>query len=46
MIKYLKYGHIDKAKWDDCINRSFNGMIFLVPRHRVRGVGGTGGRGL
>jgi hypothetical protein len=28
MIKYLKYGHIDKAKWDDCINRSFNGMIY------------------
>lgn len=28
MIKYLKYEHIDKKKWDDCINKSFNGAIY------------------
>jgi len=28
MIKYLKYEHIDKEKWDACIDGSFNGMIY------------------
>jgi hypothetical protein len=28
MIKYLKYEHIDKEKWDDCISKSFNGVIY------------------
>jgi hypothetical protein len=28
MIKYLQYEHIDKAKWDECIEQSFNGHIY------------------
>jgi hypothetical protein len=28
MIKYLKHPDIDKSKWDDCINRSVNGIIY------------------
>jgi len=28
MIKYLTYEHIDKKKWDACIERSFNGVIY------------------
>jgi len=28
MIKYLKYEHIDKEKWDACIRQSFNGTIY------------------
>ncbi|MEN8226284.1 MAG: hypothetical protein ABFS05_13080 [Bacteroidota bacterium] len=28
MIKYLKYDHIDKEKWDDCVDNSFNGVIY------------------
>ena len=28
MIKHVKYEHIDKQKWDDCISQSFNGMIY------------------
>ena len=28
MIKYFKYEHIDKEKWDECISRSFNGVIY------------------
>ncbi len=28
MIKYLKYEHIDKEKWDGCIRDSFNGAIY------------------
>lgn len=28
MIKYLKYEHIDKKKWDECISQSFNGVIY------------------
>jgi hypothetical protein len=28
MIKYLKYEHIDKEKWDACIRQSFNGVIY------------------
>ena len=28
MIKYLKYEHIDKEKWDACISNSFNGVIY------------------
>ena len=28
MIKYLKYEHIDKEKWDECIEQSFNGVIY------------------
>jgi hypothetical protein len=28
MIKYLTYEHIDKKKWDTCIEDSFNGVIY------------------
>lgn len=28
MIKYLQYEHIDKEKWDECIEQSFNGVIY------------------
>jgi hypothetical protein len=28
LIKYLKYEEIDKLKWDDCINKSCNGIIY------------------
>jgi len=28
MIKYLRYAHIDKVKWDKCIDDSFNGVIY------------------
>jgi hypothetical protein len=28
MIKYLKYEHINKEKWDACIEKSFNGNIY------------------
>jgi len=28
MIKHLKYEHIDKERWDDCIDQSFNGVIY------------------
>lgn len=26
--RYIKYAEIDKQKWDDCINRSLNGLIY------------------
>ena len=28
MIQYLKHPDIDKSKWDDCINRSVNTIIY------------------
>jgi hypothetical protein len=28
MINYLSYDRIDKKKWDDCIDASFNGMVY------------------
>jgi hypothetical protein len=28
MIHYLKHPSVDKPKWDDCINRSVNGMVY------------------
>jgi len=28
MIKHLQYEHIDKEKWDECIDQSFNGVIY------------------
>ena len=28
MIKYLTYGHIDKEKWDACVDGAFNGTIY------------------
>jgi len=28
MIKYLKYEHIDKDKWDACVDEAFNGTIY------------------
>lgn len=28
MIKYLRYEHIDKQKWDECISKSFNGVVY------------------
>lgn len=28
MIHYKKYKEIDKRKWDECIQQSFNGLIF------------------
>lgn len=28
MIRYLKHSEIDKAKWDDCIEQSENGLIY------------------
>jgi hypothetical protein len=28
MIKYLRHDEIDTEKWDDCINKAFNGRIY------------------
>ncbi|HSG67949.1 MAG TPA: hypothetical protein VK994_04530, partial [Bacteroidales bacterium] len=28
MIKYLKYEHIDKKKWDECVEQAVNGSIY------------------
>ena len=28
MIKYLRYEHIDKKKWDACVDQAFNGSIY------------------
>jgi hypothetical protein len=28
MIKYIQHHEIDKERWDDCIKRSFNGIIY------------------
>lgn len=28
MIKYLRHKHIDKSKWDACLDRSVNGMVY------------------
>ncbi|MCP4551705.1 MAG: hypothetical protein GY834_06615 [Bacteroidetes bacterium] len=28
MIKYIQHNDIDLVKWDDCITRSFNGMVY------------------
>jgi hypothetical protein len=28
MISYLTYDQIDRKKWDDCIEASFNGMVY------------------
>lgn len=28
MIKYLNHNQIDKTLWDDCITKSFNGLIY------------------
>jgi len=28
MINYLTYDQIDKKKWDDCVEASFNGMVY------------------
>jgi hypothetical protein len=28
MIRYLKHNEIDKLKWDDCITRSVNGIMY------------------
>lgn len=28
MIQYKKHKEIDKCKWDDCIEQSFNGLVF------------------
>jgi Acetyltransferase (GNAT) domain len=28
MIRYLQHHEIDKERWDDCIKRSFNGIIY------------------
>ena len=28
MIRYLEHHEIDKAKWDACIDRAFNGLIY------------------
>lgn len=28
MIRHLKYEHIDKQKWDDCIRNAFNGVVY------------------
>ncbi len=29
-IEYVPYQHIDKAKWDDCINNAGNGLIYAT----------------
>ena len=29
MIRYLKYEHIDKQKWDACVDQAFNGSIYV-----------------
>lgn len=28
MIRYLKYKEIDKEKWDECIDKSINGIVY------------------
>ncbi|MCK4361546.1 MAG: hypothetical protein KAV70_07350, partial [Bacteroidales bacterium] len=28
MIKHLTYQQINKSKWDECIKKSFNGIIY------------------
>lgn len=28
MIRYIKHNEIDRAKWDECISHSFNGVIY------------------
>ena len=30
MIKFQKHNKIDKTRWDDCINKSFNGNIYAL----------------
>ncbi len=30
MIKLLKHNKIDKRRWDDCINKSFNGNVYAL----------------
>lgn len=30
MIKLLKHNKIDKKRWDDCINKSFNGNVYAL----------------
>ena len=30
MIKLLKHNKIDKTRWDDCINKSFNGNVYAL----------------
>lgn len=30
MIKYLEHNKIDKRRWDDCINKSFNGNVYAL----------------
>ena len=30
MIKVLKHNKIDKTRWDDCINKSFNGNVYAL----------------
>lgn len=30
MIKFLKHNKIDKKRWDDCINKSFNGNVYAL----------------
>lgn len=29
-IQYLTHAQIDKSKWDDCINRSANGLVYAL----------------
>lgn len=28
MIRYLAHNEIDRSKWDDCISRAFNGIVY------------------
>ncbi len=30
MIRYVEHRDIDKTKWDDCINRSENGLVYAL----------------
>ena len=30
MIKLLKHNKIDKTRWDNCINKSFNGNVYAL----------------
>ena len=30
MIKLLKHNNIDKTRWNDCINKSFNGNVYAL----------------
>lgn len=30
MIRLLKHNKIDKVKWDDCVNKSFNGNVYAL----------------